>query len=138
MLYCLNTLKYKMSFLSLFLIFIALEFFESTWQKSDTLYGLIYNNFSIFNKNIILYFLLHTTFFYTIFLSFYLNNFSFWMSSILVIKFLDISFKLTIMQKLLNGKDINQIIPMNINMNLVFRYMNVFIYPLTFLFAAGL
>jgi hypothetical protein len=127
-----------MSFLSLFLIFIALEFFESTWQKSDTLYGLIYNNFSIFNKNIILYFLLHTTFFYTIFLSFYLNNFSFWMSSILVIKFLDISFKLTIMQKLLNGKDINQIIPMNINMNLVFRYMNVFIYPLTFLFAAGL
>ncbi|WP_368029656.1 hypothetical protein [Arcobacter sp. s6] len=42
------------------------------------------------------------------------------------------------MQKLLNGKDINQIIPMNINMNLVFRYMNVFIYPLTFLFAAGL
>ena len=138
MLYCLNTLKYKMSFLSLFLIFIALEFFESTWQKSDTLYGLIYNNFSIFNKNIILYFLLHTTFFYTIFVSFYLNNFNFWMSSILVIKFLDISFKLTIMQKLSSGKDLNEIIPMNINMNLAFRYMNLIIYPLTFLFAVAL
>ena len=127
-----------MSILTLFLIFIVLEFFESTWQKSDTLYGLIYNNFSIFNKNIILYFLLHTTFFYTILVSFYLNNFNFWMSSILVIKFLDISFKLTLMQKLSNGKELNEIIPMNINMNLVFRYMNVLIYPLTFLFAIGL
>ena len=126
-----------MTILLLFLIFVALEFFESTWQKSDTLYGLINNNFSIFNKNIILYFLLHTTFFYTIFLSFYLNNFTFWMSSILVIKFLDISFKLTLMQKLSSGKELNEIIPMNINMNLVFRYMNLVIYPLTFLFAIG-
>ena len=127
-----------MTILSLFLIFIALEFFESTWQKSDTLYGLIYNNFSIFNKNIILYFLLHTPFFFTILVSFYLNNFNFWMSSILVIKFLDISFKLTLMQKLSSGKELNEIIPMNINMNLVFRYMNVLIYPLTFLFAVAL
>ncbi|MBP9616174.1 MAG: hypothetical protein KBD88_04040 [Aliarcobacter sp.] len=127
-----------MTILSLFLIFIALEFFESTWQKSDTLYGLIYNNFSIFNKNIILYFLLHTTFFFTILVSFYLNNFNFWMSSILVIKFLDISFKLTLMQKLSSGKELNEIIPININMNLVFRYMNVLIYPLTFLFAVAL
>ena len=127
-----------MTILLLFLIFVALEFFESTWQKSDTLYGLINNNFSIFNKNIILYFLLHTTFFYTIFLSFYLNNFTFWMSSILVIKFLDIRFKLTLMQKLSSGKEINELIPMNINMNLVFRYMNVLIYPLTFLFAVAL
>jgi hypothetical protein len=127
-----------MTILSLFLTFIALEFFESTWQKSDTLYGLIYNNFSIFNKNIILYFLLHTTFFFTILVSFYLNNFNFWMSSILVIKFLDISFKLTLMQKLSSGKELNEIIPMNINMNLIFRYMNVLIYPLTFLFAVGL
>ena len=127
-----------MTILLLFLIFVALEFFESTWQKSDTLYGLINNNFSIFNKNIILYFLLHTTFFYTIFLSFYLNNFTFWMSSILVIKFLDISFKLTLMQKLSSGKEINELIPMNINMNLVFRYMNLVIYPLTFLFAVAL
>ena len=126
-----------MTILLLFLIFVALEFFESTWQKSDTLYGLINNNFSIFNKNIILYFLLHTTFFYTIFLSFYLNNFTFWMRSILVIKFLDISFKLTLMQKLSSGKEINELIPMNINMNLVFRYMNLVIYPLTFLFAIG-
>ena len=124
-----------MDILSLFLIFVALEFFESSWQKSDTLYGLIKNNFSIFQKNIFLYFLLHVTFFYTIYLSFSLSNFTFWMNSILIIKFLDISFKLTLMQKLARGKEIAEIIPMDVKMTIVFRYMNVVIYPLSFLFA---
>ncbi|MBP7784355.1 MAG: hypothetical protein KA040_04610 [Aliarcobacter sp.] len=127
-----------MDILSLFLIFVALEFFESSWQKSDTLYGLIKNNFSIFQKNIFLYFLLHVTFFYTIYLSFSLSNFTFWMNSILIIKFLDISFKLTLMQKLARGKEIAEIIPMDVKMTIVFRYMNVLIYPLSFLFAVSL
>ena len=127
-----------MDILSLFLIFVALEFFESSWQKSDTLYGLIKNNFSIFQKNIFLYFLLHLTFFYTIYLSFSLSNFTFWMNSILIIKFLDISFKLTLMQKLARGKEIAEIIPMDVKMTIVFRYINVLIYPLSFLFAVSL
>ena len=108
-----------MEILSLFLIFVALEFFESKWQKSDTLYGLLNNNFQIFQKNIFLYFLLHLTFFYTIFVSFYLNNFSFWMSSILIIKFLDISFKLSLMKKLSNGTNIEEIIPFNMRKFLI-------------------
>lgn len=126
-----------MEILSLFLIFVALEFFESKWQKSDTLYGLLNNNFQIFQKNIFLYFLLHVTFFYTIFVSFYLNNFSFWMSSILIIKFLDISFKLSLMKKLSNGTNIEEIIPFNMTMIPILRYMGVIIYPLSFLFAAA-
>ena len=126
-----------MEILSLFLIFVALELFESKWQKSDTLYGLLNNNFKIFKKNIFLYFLLHVTFFYTIFVSFYLNNFSFWMSSILIIKFLDISFKLSLMKKLSNGTNIEEIIPFNMTMVPILRYMGVIIYPLSFLFAAA-
>ena len=126
-----------MEIVSLFLIFVALEFFESKWQKSDTLYGLLNNNFQIFQKNIFLYFLLHVTFFYTILVSFYLNNFSFWMSSILIIKFLDISFKLSLMKKLSNGTNIEEIIPFNMTMIPILRYMGVIIYPLSFLFAAA-
>ena len=121
-------------FLLLF-IFILLEIFESTWQKSDTLYGYLYNNFLVFKKNIFLYFTLHITFLYTIFLSFYFNNFSFWMSSIFIIKFADLCLKLSIMKKLSYGISIESIIPMNIKMTPLFRYFNVIIYPLTFLFA---
>jgi hypothetical protein len=124
-----------MDFISLLLIFIFLEFFESTWQKSDTLFGLVMNNFNIFRKNIFFYFTLHATFFYTIFLSFYFNNFGFWMSSIFIVKFADIAFKLSIMKKLSYGISIESIIPMNIKMTPLFRYFNVIIYPLTFLFA---
>lgn len=127
-----------MDIISLLFIFIVLEFFESYWQKSETLYGFINNNFLLFKKNIFLYFILHLSFLYTIFLSFYFNNFGFWMSSIFIIKFVDISFKLSIMKKLLNGIEIEKIIPMNINMSPILRYFNVLVYPLTFLFAIKL
>ena len=127
-----------MDIISLLFIFIVLEFFESYWQKSETLYGFINNNFLLFKKNIFLYFILHLSFLYTIFLSFYFNNFGFWMSSIFIIKFVDISFKLSIMKKLLNGIGIEEIIPMNINMSPILRYFNVLVYPLTFLFAIKL
>ena len=124
-----------MDYIYLFFIFIAVEIFESNWQKSDDLYGLIKNNYLIFQKNIFLYFSLHLAFFYTIFLAIYLNNFGFWMSSIFILKFFDISFKLSIMKKLSLGITIEEIVPTNVKMIAVFRYMNVIIYPLTFLIA---
>ena len=127
-----------MDIISLLFIFIVLEFFESYWQKSETLYGFINNNFLLFKKNIFLYFILHLSFLYTILLSLYFNNFGFWMSSIFIIKFVDISLKLSIMKKLLNGINIEEIIPMNINMSPILRYFNVVVYPLTFLFAIKL
>lgn len=127
-----------MDIISLLFIFIVLEFFESYWQKSETLYGFINNNFLLFKKNIFLYFILHLSFLYTIFLSLYFNNFGLWMSSIFIIKFVDISLKLSIMKKLLNGIGIEEIIPININMSPILRYFNVVVYPLTFLFAIKL
>jgi hypothetical protein len=125
------------TFLLLF-IFIALEFFESNWQKSDSLYGVLINNFLLFRKNIFIYFCMHVTFFYTIFLSFYFSNFGFWMSSIFIVKFLDISFKLSIMKKLSNGVPIERIMEINVKMTPILRYFNVIVYPLTFLFAIKL
>ena len=127
-----------MDIFSLLLIFIAVEIFESNWQKSDSMYGLISNNFTMYKKSIFLYFTLHLSFFYTIFVSIYLNNFSFWMSSILVMKFLDISFKLNMMKKLSQGSSLEEVMPINIKMTAIFRYMNVLIYPLSFIFALGL
>lgn len=124
--------------LSLFFIFIAIELFETNWQKSDTLFGLLNNNFLVFKKNIFLYFLLHPSFFYTIFLAFYLNNFGFFISFILICKFLDIGCKLSLMKNLSNGKNIEEVFPININITPILRYLNVIIYPLLFLLATAL
>ncbi|PLY09651.1 MAG: hypothetical protein C0625_00160 [Arcobacter sp.] len=125
-----------MDVISFFFIFIAIELFESNWQKSDTLYGFLSNNYSIYKTNIFLYFLLNFSFIYSIFLVIYLQNNSFLMLSIIGIKFLDIAFKLNIMTKIRDNIALEEIMP-NIKMNFLFRYMNAIIYPITFLFAVG-
>ena len=125
-----------MDIISLFFIFIAIELFESNWQKSQTLYGLLENNYSIYRTNIFLYFLLNFSFIYAIFLVIYLHNNTFLMLSIVGVKFLDMAFKLNIMSKIKSEIPLEEIMP-NIQMNLFFRYMNAIIYPLTFLMAVG-
>ncbi len=126
-----------MDLVHLLIIFAAVELFESNWQKHDTLYGLIYNNFLIYQKNIFFYFILHISFFYALAVAIYLNNFGFWMSSIIVIKFLDMAVKLNMMQKLGAGVDIKEVMPMNIKMTNLFRYFNVVLYPFCFAVATG-
>lgn len=126
------------TYLFLILIFIFLEIFESTWQKAPTLYGVIYNNYSMYKKNIFYYFLLNPTFIYSIFLAFYLNLFNFWISSIVVIKFIDISFRLHLINKLSQGNDITHMLPNDLKMNLTFRYLNVLIYPMSFIFGLNI
>lgn len=127
-----------MEYLYLLIILIAFELFEVNWQKSDSLYGLLDNNFLVFKKNVFLYFILHPSFFYTIFLSFYLNNFGFFMSSILILKFFDISIKLSLMKGLSKNKEMEDIVPYNIKMFPIIRYFNVITYPLFFLLATTL
>ena len=63
------------------------------------------------------------------------NNFGFLMSSIIVLKFLDISFRLLLMKKIKNGEDINSLVPMDIKYSFTLRYFNVMLYPVTFILA---
>ena len=124
-----------MSIIFLTSLFIALELFESNWQKSDTLYGVLKNNYLIYKRGMLLYFLMNSTFIYSIFLSIYLNNFGFLMSTIIFLKFADIAFRLHILKKIDNGEDIKEIIPINIKMSNFLRYVNAVMYPAAFLFA---
>ncbi|EFU69925.1 conserved hypothetical protein [Aliarcobacter butzleri JV22] len=59
-----------MEYLYLLIIFIAFELFEVNWQKSDSLYGLLDNNFLVFKKNVfyISFYILHFFIQYFIFL----------------------------------------------------------------------
>lgn len=127
-----------MTIFYLFIFFVAIEIFESNWQKSTTFYGILENNFKIYQKNIFIYFILHLSFFYSIYLCFTLNNFGFLLSFIIVLKFIDIAFKLIIMQKLSNGKELQEIIPFNANVSIYLRYINVLIYPSIFLLSTTL
>ncbi len=117
------------------IIFIGLELFESNWQKADTLYGIIRNNYQVYQKSLLLYFFANPTFIYIIFLSFYLNNFTFWLNFLVIAKFVDISFRLYLLQIIDRDESISTIIPIDMDMNNYLRYINVVIYPIIFLFA---
>jgi len=121
--------------LILFIFFIFLEIFESTWQQSNSFYGVIKNNYKIYEKNIFLYFLFNPTFFFSVYISMKFNNFGFLMSSIIVLKFLDISFRLFLMNKIQKDEDITYLVPVDIAYTSLLRYFNVLLYPMTFIFA---
>jgi hypothetical protein len=57
------------------------------------------------------------------------------MYAMLIIKFADVAFKITMMKKLSEGQKMEEVMPMNVKMSFWYRYMNVGIYPVTFLFA---
>ncbi len=56
------------------------------------------------------------------------------MLSIVFIKFVDIALRLSMIKKLNDGVDLNEIIP-NVQMSNLYRYLNVIVYPLSFLFS---
>jgi len=114
-------------------LFVCLELFESTWQKADTFYGVIKNNYNIYEKNIFIYFLFNPTFFFSLYLSMQFNNYGFLMSSIIVLKFLDISFRLLLMEKIQKNEDVSYLILIDIEYSMLLRYFNVLLYPMTFI-----
>ncbi|RBQ29790.1 hypothetical protein ACNSOS_04570 [Aliarcobacter vitoriensis] len=118
-----------------FIIFIAIELFEVNWQKADTMFGLVENNYAMYEKSVFLYLGLHLSFFYSIYVAFSLSNFGFFMSSIIVLKFLEICFKLLFMQRLYQGRKLEDIAPYDVAITPGFRYFNLLIYPSCFILA---
>lgn len=127
-----------MSLTLILTLFIILELFESTWQRNNTFYGLIQNNFSIYKKNIFLYFLLHATFFYALFIALVFNIFNFYISSIIILKFFDIVIKISIMKKLSSNYLLEDIMPINFNMTVIYSYFNLLLYPFLLFMALSL
>lgn len=124
------------NFIILLTFFIAFELFESNWQKSNTFYALLKKNYLIYEKSIPLYILIHPAFFFTLYLSVVHNLFDIWIISIVIMKFAEIAFKLTLMEKISNDESIQSMIPTDIKITPLLRYMNVIIYPSAFCFSA--
>jgi hypothetical protein len=123
--------------LILFFLFVVLELLETSWQKAQDLYGVIYNNYAVYQRSFFTFLLLNSTFFYTLFLTIYLNSDSLVLYLIVFVKFIDLFFKISMMKKLSDGQKLEDIMPMNAKLGFIFRYMNVVLYPLAFLFATG-
>ena len=84
---------------SLYLIlFIAAEIFEMLWQKSPTLLSMLEKIYGYYNKSPFLLYLMHPSYILALYL-FYLSNYNLWILVILMIKSIDIIFKVQLIQK---------------------------------------
>jgi hypothetical protein len=84
---------------SLYLIlFIAAEIFEILWQKSPTLLSMLEKIYGYYQKSPFLLYLMHPSYIFALYL-FYLSNYNLWILAILMIKSIDIIFKVQLIQK---------------------------------------
>lgn len=89
------------------LVLILLELFEAWWQKDKTLFDVLARGYHYYQKSIFLFLLMHPTFYYILFVILFMNVFNGWMVTILLLKTVDIFFKLTLMNKLFVEKTID-------------------------------
>ena len=84
--------------LLLFTLFIFAELFELYWQKSSTLLEMIDKIYTYYQKSPYLLYLMHPSYILGIYL-FYLTSYNVWILAILIVKSLDIIFKVLLIHK---------------------------------------
>ena len=81
------------------LLMLVVELIETHLHKAETLGLMIKRLYAYYKKSIFLFFLVHPSFYFVIFVSIYLNLFNFYMIAIFLLKGLDIFFKIELMRQ---------------------------------------
>ena len=94
----------------LILILIILELFEAWWQRSDTMVGVLALGYHYYQKSIFLFFLMHPSFYYALFVILITQVLNGWMVTILLLKSVDLFFKITMMQNIFVKGEVDEIL----------------------------
>jgi hypothetical protein len=81
-------------------IMMICELFEAWWQRADTIEGLLANGYRFYRQSIFVFFLMHPSFYFVLFVILATGIFNGWMMTVLVLKVTDLFLKITMMQKL--------------------------------------
>ena len=81
-------------------IMILLELFEVAVQRADTLYGVIENFYRWFKKSIFFFFLIHPSFYYTLFVVIATDKLNIYMTAILTLKIFDMFYKIELIKSI--------------------------------------
>jgi len=95
-------------FTQLIIILIVLELMEASLQKANTLGEMIEKLYVYYNKSIFLFFMIHPTFYFILFVSLYFNIVNFYIIVILLIKTFDIFFKIELIKQRYIKKDMDK------------------------------
>ena len=94
-------------FTQFIIIMIVLELMEASLQNAKTLGGMIEKLYAYYNKSIFLFFMIHPTFYFILFISTYLNLLNFYIIAILLIKTFDMFFKIELIKQRYIQKDMD-------------------------------
>ena len=94
-------------FTQFIIIMIVLELMEASLQNAKTLGGMIEKLYAYYNKSIFLFFMIHPTFYFILFVSTYLNLLNFYIIAILLIKTFDMFFKIELIKQRYIQKDMD-------------------------------
>ena len=92
---------------TIILILVLLEIFEAWWQYSSNMELVLLKAYQYYRKSIFLFFLMHPSFYFTLFVILSTEILNGWILAILVFKTLDLFFKINIMKGLFEDGNLN-------------------------------
>lgn len=122
--------------LNYIIIFIFLEIYETQWQKANTMVGMLARMYEYYKKNIFLFFVMHPTFYFSIFLML-VSNYNMYAVLFFSIKLLDIGMKLVLIKQVFIDKEVSHELSLALltPLNKYLPFMGLAIYP-PFIFLA--
>lgn len=120
----------------LILIMLVLEVVEANLQKATTLGAMIEKLHLYYKKSVFLFFLLHPTFYFVIFVSLYLDVLNFYIITILLLKTFDIFFKIELIRQRYMQKSMDKELAKMLGFKMArwMEFVGVFMYvPLLFM-----
>jgi len=120
------------------LMLICLEIFEIFWQRGRSFRDYIDNLFYFYKKGVIVFILLHPSLYFVIFSQIVFQNTSLLASLLVLIKFFDIGFKISLMDKIYNNRDLGSfktLLEADYPLSMGIKGAGLIIYPILFFFA---
>ncbi len=118
-------------------IMIVLELIEAKMQKASTLGTMIERLYGYYQKSVFLFFLIHPTFYFALFVSLYLDLLDFYMIVILLMKTFDIFFKIEMIKQKYITKNMERELTSMLELKMApwMEYLGVIIYVPLFIMA---
>jgi hypothetical protein len=92
---------------TLTLAYILLELFETRWQQSGTMMGMLVNMYEKYRQNMLYFLIFHPTYYFTIYLSM-TTNYSAEILLVLFVKTFDIATKIILIRQIFEKREISR------------------------------
>ena len=122
--------------LNYIILFVFLELYEVSWQKAETMMGMLARMYQHYAKNIFLFLLMHPTFYFSIGFAM-LSDYNPYALALVFIKTVDVATKIVLLEQIFIKKELTQELSLTLlaPINKYMPYIGLSIYPFLIYFA---